>query len=784
MASTILPSGEEISLSPSEIKRYMNPDGVRQLLLGIRKIWNLKVNKDVDFYSVSTLYKYSADVHNLGDHIDIEVRTFSDNGAKAGYAGLHIDGGEFGYIHNHELWNESVSEKSLESKSNRMWAGVTRPKDGILPPYDHDSEAREASILFDSFDGRMYALTNDEMWYVNNDKRDPSTKLPLRTLARIVDIPTKITDLENDLDFVADWNYIHSDNNFSHSNRYILDNIDDRTFVYPEISKDTNGNYLQNMFMGLNGPMSSKYSEGDGANKTNRQTDLFGNVADRNGAAASSYGHNSQLSQNTNGYLPGVFKSVEDLEKVDLFRQKKTAPQNASTPTWKRSDVFYKWDGLFAYNAYDRNHNDESFKGPNQDPNNQYVRTPSDAQPVPYASLNQIGTSFDYNQLYQWRYNRVTVRWWSQDLSILVSAPGRDYHVNDMLRYTFLDEVLYYKVTAVNSSGGITAGEYVPSSADHQFETNPSSNEVPIYFSNYVSTGKGATFIIRCRPRIHVNATQIKNNLYAYVDVVPTVRSSPSNAVPGSSTQNKYYDDSDYLQTNSTNNTYGRSTAAAPAYSGLNKGRGCDGIDMSKANSKSPLAEHGGNATAGVHLHLFRYIVDTSLQPIDVDGVKVYQGKWVDQGPLGVERPADIKALLFSNPDTNNFNNYYKFMIDIFFDNMYRSPDASRYACNTTGALQTYTAGLCRIHVDEKDPVNGDTLQTTSRVFEQSIGSSDNSVSYVDVTDKVLWINGGTRAMFFYNAPGTHKNDPSYGYGEERINAGGKWLPIAGAITK
>ena len=41
-----------------------------------------------------------------------------------------------------------------------------------------------------------------------------------------------------------------------------------------------------------------------------------------------------------------------------------------------------------------------------------------------------------------------------------------------------------------------------------------------------------------------------------------------------------------------------------------------------------------------------------------------------------IHSPCDIKALYLSNPDTNNFNNYYKFMIDGFFDSINRNPDA------------------------------------------------------------------------------------------------------------
>ena len=84
--------------------------------------------------------------------------------------------------------------------------------------------------------------------------------------------------------------------------------------------------------------------------------------------------------------------------------------------------------------------------------------------------------------------------------------------------------------------------------------------------------------------------------------------------------------------------------------------------------------EHGGNATAGVHVHLFRYVINTQNPTWVIrDGIQVFTGRWVDQGPMGVERPCDIKALFLSNYDTNNFNNYYKFMLDTIIDSINRN---------------------------------------------------------------------------------------------------------------
>ena len=50
-----------------------------------------------------------------------------------------------------------------------------------------------------------------------------------------------------------------------------------------------------------------------------------------------------------------------------------------------------------------------------------------------------------------------------------------------------------------------------------------------------------------------------------------------------------------------------------------------------------------------------RNLIGTPLTNIK-DGAWIYM---VDQGPMGVERPCDIKALYLSNPDTNNFNNFW-----------------------------------------------------------------------------------------------------------------------------
>ena len=91
MSSSILPSGENISLSPQEILRYLNPDGVRQLMRQERLRWNLKPNKDADYLDNTTLFKYSGELHNEAMYQRMEIRSFPDNGAFPGYAGVNVD---------------------------------------------------------------------------------------------------------------------------------------------------------------------------------------------------------------------------------------------------------------------------------------------------------------------------------------------------------------------------------------------------------------------------------------------------------------------------------------------------------------------------------------------------------------------------------------------------------------------------------------------------------------------------------------------------------------------
>ena len=93
MNKTILPSGEEVSVTPEELLMYLDPDGIRQLLHQERLRWNLKPNKDCDYYDNTKLYKYNGEIYNEGLFQRMEIRTFPDNGAYAGYSGINMDSG-------------------------------------------------------------------------------------------------------------------------------------------------------------------------------------------------------------------------------------------------------------------------------------------------------------------------------------------------------------------------------------------------------------------------------------------------------------------------------------------------------------------------------------------------------------------------------------------------------------------------------------------------------------------------------------------------------------------
>lgn len=735
--ASILPSQNDIQITPGEIKEYVNIAFVKDMMRQERQHWLLKTNRNVDYYSLSTNYKYSSTLQNEGQYQQIETRTFPDNESNPGYSGVFISGGEMKLPHDRETWPGAMSDDSKKNIAQRVSIGVSSQRNDINGfglengQLVDKSRNREASITFDSYDGRAYLLSNDEQVYTNGT-------LPPTTVARIIDIPKNFSDLDNDMNYVSDPDYHHTDNNYTHNDRYMIENLDDRTFVYPEISKDINGNYIPNRFIDLDGAFN--YNETPGTSNANTQPDPNN---DRQNSSANSINKNKNYSGVThpNGYFPGVFRSYEELLKVDLLRQKRT-PLNITTPGGRRRHNYYQFDGIFSH-GLDMNTKeyDESFKAQNLEPSNMEVKQ-DDRQPVPFRAINQ-DTIYSTDQLYQWRYNRVIVNWHSKNLTIRVDQPGVGYKVNDILRYNFTDEVINYQVDTVGTLGELISGHYIIPSEDHLFEQDPSTL-VGIGFSSYIGTGRDATLIISCKATISTHSTQLKNNLYAYVDVVPTVRSD--NSSPWS----------DNKPMNDPNVVY-RSTTGGPAYSGINSGTG--------GPSDGKFYEHGGNATAGPQIHLFRYVINTATPEYeDIDNVRVYKGRWVDQGPISALRPADIKALYLSNENTNNFGNSYKFTLDILLHIFESDPDQV-----ITGDNNTFSE--CYKTVAQSDPTSD------KRFYKKYIDSSSLAILEKDITDKIIWINAASGVMFHFNRG--VKNDIHYGYANNAIG----WQPIAGTIS-
>lgn len=767
MGKTILPSGEELNVSPEEILRYVNPDGVRQLLRQERLHWNLKPNRDADYYDNQTLFKYTGELHNEAMYQRMEIRTFPDNGAYSGYAGINVDSGVFGFTHDIEKWDKAISDDSIQKVINRVAIGALAKVPGKFGyGLDDDSnivtktDNRMAGMVFDPYDGRAYLLTNDDPHYVNNETRSEDNKIPDRAIARVGDIPTRVTQLKNDLDFVSDPDYRHTDNNFTNSNRFVVDNLDDRTFVYPEVARDRNGgDFISNYRVGLNGEPG--YGESDGSQKFNTQPDLgenpdLGDFGDRLGEAINSYGINQKYSgvAHPDGYIPGIFRSYEELERVDIVDQLMTPLTHMDTPGARRHVNYYNFDGKWSPNWFDRFMYNDSYLAQSLNPNNMELDLP-EQEPTPFTKLSQTNTGDDTyyrGKLYQWRYNRVTIKYYSNDVNIDIIESGEQYRVGDILRWTFGDDVFLFTVTAVGANGQIQKGKY-RSERERVFEQDPSTHGIGIPFSNMSGVGHDAKLAVSCKATIETFATQIKNNLYAYVDITPSVRSDNSS---------KWSDIN--LPDNQDGKVNIRSTAAGPGYTGINSGRG--GPISNEFTSAVNMYEHGGNATAGVHVHLFRYIINTQNPTWVIrDGIQVFTGRWVDQGPMGLERPCDIKALFLSNYDTNNFNNYYKFMFDSIVDTMNRNPD-SVVSNNKNAASQAY------IHYDQIDP------EWDRRFTETRIDPNTSKCVETDITSKVLYINAATGVCFVYNP--SYKNDPSFGYG---MRAPG-WIPITGAVTK
>ena len=630
MAKSILPSGEELSVTPEEILRYINPDGLRQLLRQERLRWNLKPNRDADYYDNQRLFKYTGEIHNEGLYQRLEIRTFPDNGAYAGYAGINIDSGLFGYVHDVEQWDKAISDEAITKIVNRVIIGAMAKIPDKLG-YGLDDEGRMvsktynrmAAIVFEPWDGRAYLLTNDDPTYVNNETRSPEERIPDRAIARMGDIPTRMTQLMNDFDFVADPDYRHTDNNFTNSHRFILDNIDDRTFVYPEISKDESGDWIENFRVGLDGEPG--YEESDGEVKMNTQPDLgknpeLGDHGDRLGEAVSSFNHNKNFSGaiHQDGYLPGIFRSIEELERVDLIDQRQVPLTHKDSPGARRSINYYVLDGKWSPNWFDRFAFNDSYLAQSLSPSNMEISLEAQ-EPTPYGRLSQTGDQlFDRSMLYQWRYNRVEIKYYSKDVSISIVDPGMNYKVGDILRWTFGDDVFLFTVRIVGSNGQIQKGDYKTQN-DRIFEQDPSTHGTGIPFSNMSGVGSGARLAVSCKATIEASATQIKNNLYAYVDITPTVRSDDS--TPWSDVT---------MPDSQGGRVVVRSTAAGPGHTGINSGRG--GPIPENDKSGATFYEHGGNATAGVHVHLFRYVINTQNPTWVIrNGIQVFTGRWVDR---------------------------------------------------------------------------------------------------------------------------------------------------------
>ncbi len=761
--SSILPNNDN-NTTPKKMLKYANPDVLRQMMQQERKHWNLKVNRDVDFYDNNTLSKHTGEIHNTGEYQKLEIRTFPDNGAYPGYSGIINDSGHIGISHDLDKWDHGISEKSKNETVNRVQIGAMAKVDDSkgYGLDDHrnitkKTDNRQASILFDPIDGRAYYFSNDDPMYVNNQDRDDDTKLPLRTIARIADIPTNITDLHNDLDFVADPDYHHTDNNFTNSNRFILDNLDDRTFVYPEIARDRSGDFIANDRVGLNGEI--VYGAGDGEIPYHSQPDLgkqpdLGHFGDRYGEDIQAYGKNinSNGIMHRTGFLPAIFRSLEELERVDLVDQTQTPFTHDNTPGAKRPYNYYLFDGIWGPTWFDRHMYKDSYLAQSMYPSNMELLIDG-SEPTPFSQLETTNDEqWDRSMLYQWRYNRVSLTYHSNDINIYIVSSGSEYKVNDILRWTFGDDVFLYKVTSVGATGQIQDGEYI-SARERIFEQDPSTHGVGIYFTNTSGVGHDAKLSVSCKATITNHATQIKNNLYAYVDVIPTVRSDNNtqwsdNQIPDDENQQVFI----------------RSTAAYPSYSGINKGIGGDDVQLN--DGTFTFYEHGGNATAGAQVHLFRYVINTQNPTWVIrNGIQVFTGQWVDQGPMSVERPCDIKALFLSNYDTNNFNNYYKFMLDSIFKHQKNSPDYT-YLNDPNATAPLY------LHLDQVDPA------PDRRFTQKRINSDTLRIEETDITDKVLYVNGATGVSFMYNT--SYKNDPTFGYGARPVG----WFSLAGTTAR
>ncbi|MBD5585414.1 MAG: hypothetical protein HDQ88_10055, partial [Clostridia bacterium] len=161
--ATILPSGEEVSITPDKILRYLNPDGVRQLVRQEMLMFQTKTDSDVSYIDNQRLFKYAGEMHNKGLYQKAELRTYPDNGAYEGYAGLYNDTGILGVAHNADKWDKAMSEESKKTVVNRTMLTASAKVDektgyGLDDNGEMSVETtnRMTGVIMDPYDGRTY----------------------------------------------------------------------------------------------------------------------------------------------------------------------------------------------------------------------------------------------------------------------------------------------------------------------------------------------------------------------------------------------------------------------------------------------------------------------------------------------------------------------------------------------------------------------------------------------------------------------------------------------------
>ena len=173
--------------------------------------------------------------------------------------------------------------------------------------------------------------------------------------------------------------------------------------------------------------------------------------SDHLGDQINSHNANKKFSgvNHKDGYFPGVFRSLEELERVDLVDQLMTPLTHNNTPGARRVNNYYSFDGVWSPNWFDRHGYDDSYKSDSLNPNNMEINIKC-TEPVPYGKLLQKeDPPFNRCKLYQWRYNRITTKYYSKDITINIVESGEQYRVGDILRWTFGDDVFLYTVNYI-----------------------------------------------------------------------------------------------------------------------------------------------------------------------------------------------------------------------------------------------------------------------------------------------------------------------------------------------